>query len=444
MRQKRAAQISIFDQFAEHELGQQLKSISGWIDENPEFVDIVANDLIGDELQATGCIGYSAESVLRFALLKQIRELSYNELAFYLEDSQTFNSFARLGCKSSPSKSSLQGLVSQISDESWQQINRQIITKAQVIGIEKGRQVRVDSSVTETHIHAPTDSSLLADSVRVMIRLLEKCRSLQGKKISFSDHQRSVKKYTWEIQYSRGQEKKRKLYQKLLKQVNKTRGYMLNAYSLMSGVEDDISQGWCEEARHYEALIDKVVSQTERRVLKGEKVPVEDKVVSLFEEHTDIIRKGGRDTLYGHKWHLVTGQSGLVTDLYMPRGNSSDMASLIPIVDRHKELFGKVPRQLAADGCYASQSNLSEAKAAGVKDVAFQKKKGLTIEKMAKSRWVYKKLINFRAGVEANIGNLKDNFGLRRCNWKGWEKFKAYIWSSVVAYNLTLVARLQA
>ena len=444
MRQKRATQVSIFDQFAEHELGQQLKSISDWIDGNPELIDIVGSDLIGSDLQATGCIGYSAESILRFALLKQIRELSYNELAFYLEDSQTFSSFARLGCKSSPSKSSLQGLVSQISDESWQQINRLIVAKAKVLGIEKGRQVRVDSSVTETHIHAPSDSSLLEDSVRVMVRLLEQCRRLHGKKVSFSDHQRSVKKAAREIQYSRGQEKKKRLYQKLLKQVEKTRGYMLNAYCIMNGLGDDISQKWCQEAQHYEALIDKVVSQTKRRVFKGEKVPVEDKVVSLFEEHTDIIRKGGRDTLYGHKWHLVTGQSGLVTDLYMPRGNSSDMASLVPIIDRHKEQFGKVPRQLAADGCYASQRNLSEAKEAGVKDVAFQKKKGLTIEKMAKSRWVYKKLINFRAGIEANIGNLKDNFGLRRCNWKGWEKFKAYIWSSVVAYNLSLIARLQA
>ncbi len=165
------------------------------------------------------------------------------------------------------------------------------------------------------------------------------------------------------------------------------------------------------------------------RVLKGEKMPAEEKVVSLFEEHTDIIRKGGRKTLYGHKWHLVTGQSGLVTNLYMPRGNSSDAASLLPIIDRHKVLFGKAPRQ--------------EAKEAGVKEVVFQKKRGLTVEKIVKSRWAYKKLINFRAGIEANIGNLKGDPGLRRCNWKGREKFKTCIWSSVVAYNLGLIARLQ-
>lgn len=442
MRQKRFAQTSIFDQFAEHELGQQLKSISDWIDAHPELIEFVSNDLIDHKAQATGCRGYSAESVLRFALLKQIRELSYNELAFYLEDSQTFNSFARLGRKSSPSKSCLQSLVSQISEASWQQINRQIVEKAKVSGIERGRQIRVDSSVTETHIHAPSDSSLLADSVRVMARLIERCRSLLGNKIRFSDHQRSVKKYAREIQYSRGQEKKKRLYKKLLKQVLSTRGYLLEAYALINNMSDEVSKQWCLEAQHYDALIARVISQTERRVFKEEQVSAEDKVVSLFEDHTDIIRKGGRETLYGHKWHLVTGESGLITDLYMPRGNSSDTASFIPIVERHKTLFGKAPRQVAADGCYASQGNLSQAKEAGVKDVAFQKKKGLTIEKMAKSRWVYKKLINFRAGIEANIGHLKDNFGLRRCNWKGWDKFKAYIWSSVVAYNLSLIARL--
>ena len=113
------------------------------------------------------------------------------------------------------------------------------------------------------------------------------------------------------------------------------------------------------------------------------------------------------------------------------------------MLDRHIEHYGKAPRQSAADGGYASTANLAQAKALGVRDVAFHKKRGLAIEDMVKSRWVYRKLRNFRAGIEANISCLKRAYGLSRCTWKGLDHFKAYVWSSVVAYNLALFARLK-
>ena len=113
------------------------------------------------------------------------------------------------------------------------------------------------------------------------------------------------------------------------------------------------------------------------------------------------------------------------------------------MLDRHIEHYGKPPRQTAVDGGYASTANLAYAKAKGVEDAAFHKKRGLKVEAMVKSKWVYRKLRNFRAGVEANISCLKRAFGLDCCTWKGLEHFKAYIWSSVVAYNLALFARLK-
>ena len=124
-------------------------------------------------------------------------------------------------------------------------------------------------------------------------------------------------------------------------------------------------------------------------------------------------------------------------------GNPADSDRLLAMLDRHVELYGRAPRQMAADGGYASLDNLARAKARGVRDMAFHKKAGLRIEDMVRSRWVYRKLRNFRAGIESDISCLKRAFGLARCTWRGLEHFRAYVWSSVVAYNLALFARLR-
>jgi IS5 family transposase len=199
---------------------------------------------------------------------------------------------------------------------------------------------------------------------------------------------------------------------------------------------------WLGQVRHYLPLIERIITQAERRVLAGEAVPSGEKLVSLFETHADIIVKGGREVHYGHKLNLTTGKSGLILDVVVETGNPADAERFLPMLERHIARQGAPPRQTASDGGYASLDNLKQAKALGVEDVAFHKKRALTIDAMVKSRWVYRKLKNFRAGIEANISCLKRAFGLARCTWRGLDHFKAYVWSSVVAYNLTLFARL--
>ena len=178
-------------------------------------------------------------------------------------------------------------------------------------------------------------------------------------------------------------------------------------------------------------------------MLAGELVPAGEKLVSLFEPHADIIVKGSRDVDYGHKLNLTTGRSGMILDLVVEAGNPADSERLLPMLERHIAFYGQAPRQAAADGGYASRDNLSRAKARGVRDMAFHKKAGLRIEDMVKSRWVYRKLRNFRAGIEAGISCLKRAYGLARCTWRGLGHFKAYVWSSVVAYNLARFTRLK-
>ena len=177
-------------------------------------------------------------------------------------------------------------------------------------------------------------------------------------------------------------------------------------------------------------MIERIIAQSERRVLAGAPVPAGDKLVSLFEPH-------------GHKLNLTSGRSGLILDLVIEAGNPADSERLLPMLERHIAHHGEAPRQLAADGGFATRDNLSQAKARGVRDLAFHKKRGLRIEDMVRSRWVDRKLRNFRAGIEADISCLKRAYGLARCTWRGLDHFKAYVWSSVVTYNLALFARLK-
>jgi IS5 family transposase len=133
----------------------------------------------------------------------------------------------------------------------------------------------------------------------------------------------------------------------------------------------------------------------------------------------------------------------MVLDVYIEEGNPADATRLCPMLQRQQEIYGRAPRQAAADGGYASQENLREAKELGVKDVTFHKRRGIKVEDMVKSNWVYKKLYKFRAGVEGNISCLKRRFGLSRCTWQGLDRFKAYVWASSVAYNLLQLARIE-
>ena len=197
------------------------------------------------------------------------------------------------------------------------------------------------------------------------------------------------------------------------------------------------------EFGHYRPLIERIVGQTERRVFQGETVAAAEKIVSLFEPHTDIIVKGGREVEYGHKLNLTTGRSGLILDLVIEAGNPADSERFLPMLERHIAFYGEAPRQTAADGGFASRHNLGEAKALGVRDVAFHKKAGLRVMDMVKSKGVYRKLRNFRAGIESDISCLKRAYGLARCIWRGLDHFRAYVWSSALAYNLALFARLK-
>lgn len=173
----------------------------------------------------------------------------------------------------------------------------------------------------------------------------------------------------------------------------------------------------------------------------GETVPAQQKIVSIFEPHTDIIRKDRRDTLYGHKVFLTAGASGLIVDCVVERGNPTDSTKAQTLAKRAIKALDTKPEQIVFDGGFSSRDNLAEIKALGIRDVVFSKAPGIAIKEMIKRTWLYQRLRHFRAGIEGIISFLKPSFGWDRCAWRSYGSFRAYAWSSVIAANLVMLAR---
>lgn len=450
MRQKTNTQINIFNTMARSKIAKELQQISDILDANTVMLDHIFADLIKTSRSDTGRDGMTAEQVLRAAVLKQQRNLTYEELAFHLEDSHAFRSFARLNMGQYPCASVLQENIKAISETTWQDIHNILINYAASRKLERGRKIKVDATVVETNIHEPSDSTLLVDGVRLVTRLLN-----QGHRLSpcpsytFSDHTRVMKRRLKTILNSRKEESRASAYMDMLRYARRVCHYAEEAVSVLSvfagatGEDTLLSKGLAGKIERARELLEKVIDQTDRRVFKKESVPAAEKVISFFESHSDIIVKKSRETEYGHKVFFVAGTSNLILDCMIEEGNPADSTRFIPLLERQKNLYRRMPRQVSADGGFASMENLNKAKGAGVKDVAFSKKRGLKVLDMVKSNWVYKQLRNFRAGIEANISTLKRAYGLSRCNWSGWEGFKQYVWSSVFSYNLLVLARLK-
>lgn len=446
MREKHQNQMPLMSGIVKHPYGKELEEISRILDSQPTIIDIVYQDLCkGGDRNPAGAKGMSAEQVVRAAIVKQMNGFSYEELAFHIVDSSCYRWFCRIGVTDKGFKSSaLCNNIRSLSPETWQSINTLSIDYAKEHGIEKGRQTRIDCTVVDANIHEPTDSTLLWDSVRVLTRILKQAsEKLDHVRLPFTDHKRRAKRRMLGIENAKTAKQRNRLYEDLLKVTNKTIGYATKAIAILEQAPllDLAQMAFCEQLKHYCSLAKQVEEQTYRRVVLGEQVPSSEKIVSIFEPHTDIIKKDRRDPLYGHKICLTGGASNLILDCVILQGNPADSTLTETMLDRQKQIYGRYPLKVALDGGFASHENLNKAKSKGIKDVCFSKGRGLQVEDMCRSKWVFKRLRRFRAGIESGISWVKRAFGLSRCTWKGHRSFKSYVWSSIVSANLLTLAR---
>lgn len=449
MRKARNQQLPLVEVTADHPKAKELAKISEILDGNDSIYDLALQD-IGIAGNDSGANGMTAEQVIRAVIIKQIEGYSYRELAFHLADSQAYGQFCKIGIGKPFKKSALQKAIKTISEETWERIHRLLVGYAQDQAVEKGRKVRVDSIVVESNIHAPYDSELLVDATRVLARLLSEAKTeLPGMVFTFTDHRRRAKRRNLEIMNARNAEGRKRPYRDLIAVSENSTCYgekclqSLKSYRGTSLEEYAVTARLIEQLNHYLPLARQVVCQTRRRVLEGESVPAQEKIVSIFEPHTDIIRKDRRDTYSGHKICVTGGSSNLILDCVVLEGNPADSDLTEMMLTRQNAIYGRYPLKAAFDGGFSSQANLEKAKGHGVADVCFSKGRGLAEEDMCRSRRVYKGLRKFRAGIESGISWLKRSLGLGRCTWKGFDSFKSYVWASIVSANLLTLARKQ-
>jgi len=448
MRKKSKKQLPLMSDAGDHPQAVELKNISRILDANPTICDLAMQDIckVNKAERKSGANGMTAEQAVRAAIVKQMFNFSYKDLAFHIVDSKSLRRFMRIGIADKGfKKSTLNNNIKALSPQTWEAINGRLVQYAAEEKIEKAREVRIDCTVVESNVHEPTDSSLLWDSVRVLTRLLYRAKEDFGLRISFQDHTKRAKRRLLGIMNSRSKKDRKSKYNDLIKVTTKSIGYAQRAIEAIDKVAS-ISNGLVAlrlDLNQYSQLATRVVDQTQRRVLMGENVPAADKVVSLFETHTDIIVKDRRDTFFGHKVCLTGGASNLIVDCLIVDGNPADSSLTVDMLDRQKELYGRYPLKVALDGGFASKDNLNKAKEKQIKDVCFAKKRGLQVEDMCRSQWVYDRLRRFRAGIESGISWVKRCFGMTRCTWKGLRSFKSYVWASIVSANLLTLARKQ-
>lgn len=450
MRASVEQQLSLVPGPVDHPHAEALELVALGLDRAVEKVgELVQADLTrGLKAPRRGRRGMSGRQVLAALVIKQMNGFSYEELGFHLADSDSYRRLAGYGVADRvPSPKTLQRNIKKLRPETLELINRSIIKRSQSLGVESGERTRSDCTVTESNIHPPTDSSLLDDCVRVLTRLLHRVNELTY--VCFTDHTKRARRRAIGIQYAARKKQRRPLYADLIKVAERTARAARRAVDRLASYRPTelrdmtAAMGLRAELKHYLPLVDRVIDQATRRVLKGESVPAAEKLVSIFEPHTDIIRKDRRDTYYGHKLCLTNGPSGLFIDCVIEDGNPADSTLTVRTVERQREIFGRVPKEVAFDGGFASKDNLADIKEMGVEAVSFSKRRGLAIKEMVGSTRLHRILKNFRAGVEAWISFLKRSFGLRRCIWRGLSSFKTYVWGSVIAANLLTLARHQ-
>jgi IS5 family transposase len=454
MRSSEDKQLPLTTQRVAHQRNRELEIVSEILDANPQIAALAQKDLTAGKQSRRGRRGMSGEQALRIAFIMRSEDLDYRELAFRLMDSKLAQWFARLPLDRAVKVSTLQANVKRIKVETWEAFNMVLLAKARARGVETGQKTRTDCTVVETNIHEPTDSSLLWDCVRVATRLMKQASDV-APTIDWSfvkDRRRRAKLRALEIKFPpRGEGPTEKIrdraYRDLLKVARETHAMatLVHAQLATAPTNDPLEQAKIEGLRselgELMSAMKQVQDQTHRRVIEGEKVPVSEKLFSIFEKHTDLVMKDKFKPLFGHKICVTGGASSMIIDVVVEAGNPADSTLVERSIERQIVVYGCAPRQTSFDGAFASKANLERAKALGVEDVAFHKKSGLEVKEMVRSERVFKRLRNFRAGIEGCISALKRAFGLDRCTWEGLDGFNRYVWASVVAFNGVMLAR---
>ena len=450
--------------FADVEFSQQgicldpvLQIISDLLAEQGEMIEKVRRDLQrGLKNPTTGRNGLTPPQVLRALVLKQVKNWDYRELRERIADGYTLRGFTQFHSQAVPQHDAFNRAFNRLTPETLQTINELLVQAAVELGLEDGKQLRVDSTVVQTDIHHPTDSTLLWDTVRVLTRLVGQLGEARGQAVpGFRNHTRAARRRMQQIQRmtpKQRQEQQTKKYRELIgitEEVVRGARNVLPRTRNAQGQElasDLILSELRQEIEHFCQLGERVINQTRRRVFEGEQVPAAEKVYSIFEPHTDLIKRGKIDTPveFGHKVFLAESARGLITQYEVLDGNPGDEEQIEASLQRHRATFGRAPELYSGDRGFYSAHNVQTCEQAGIQMVSIPQRGGQkTPEREAyeKSRG-FKQGQRFRAGIEGRISVLFRGRGMKRCFAQGRARFELLVGAAVLANNLLRIATL--
>lgn len=441
------------DKFFEYiyQLTNEMDPVLAQIDvllDDEELYQLIRSDFAKryPKTEVTGRKSTPVEVLLRMLTVKRLYALSYEQTEYQVRDSLVLRQFCRVYFEDVPDDTTLIRWANLITAETLAAYNQRVTQLATELKVTKGRKLRTDGTVVESNIHAPSDSRLLADSVRVIGRTLQRAKQVLTTQTElgtqvFRNRIRSARKTARQVQrlVTRQKEAGKRAYRKLVQITRQSVSQAKQALEALAEHTDPQAQGLKDTLETFIPRTEQVIEQTIRRVFQDEKVPADEKIVSIFEPHTAIIRRGkaGKPVEYGRKVWLDEVEGGIVTHWEVLDGNPSDRDQWIPSLDAHQQLFGKPPTQASADRGVFSADNEAEAKRRGIKRVVLPKpgKKSEKRRQHEKQPW-FRSAHKWHAGVEGRISVLKRCYDLDRCLNRGDDGFQRWVGWGVIAHNL--------
>jgi IS5 family transposase len=409
------------------------------LDQNPHILLLLQDDIVAGTSESI--FGRkdvpSVEQIVRAAIYKELKGLDYRELDYHQVDSRICALFIKIDELRPYSFQVYQKYISKIKAENLQKVLIELNRIAITEGLEDIQSIRQDTTVVQSNIHHPTNNSILWDCIKETNRLLRHLKE-EVNGLKYMDYSTEAKKTFFKINNTKPKDKRKELFRKQLILYVKTINQLSNAIKEKPGLSIE-AMVWVLQMEEHKKVMQLVHEMVYQKEICGKKVPTEEKIFSIYERHTDIIVKGGREVEFGHKVNLCTGRSNLILDCEVFRGNPSDTSLFEGTLDSVITNYGRTPRDSATDGGFASLKNQAKAKEKGIVNIVFNKVVG-SLQNIVSSKNMETRLKKWRSGIEANISNLKRKFKLNRCNWKGWDHFVAKVLWSVIAYNIRVMA----
>ena len=439
----------------------QLEQLDRLLDDD-ELIDLVRGDLARryPRTRTRGRPSTPVEVILRMLVVMRLYGWSYQQTEFFVADSLVLRQFCRVYMEKVPDDTTLIRWANTIGPQTVEQINGRVVQLARSLKVTRGRKLRIDTTAVETDIHFPTDSGLIGDGVRVISRLLRRARTVLGEAAAtmgeaFRSRVRAVRKLSQQLhriarrKNQQGRDALKAAYRRLIDTAKRAGAQGKRVRDALQGEgKDPKARTLADRLGQVLPQLKQGIRQAERRVLEDDPVPSGEKLVSLFEPHTQVIPrfKAGAAVEFGRKIRLDEVEGGIISGYaVLEKGGGQDQPCLPEALANHRKQFGRAPRLLAGDRGVSSAENERLAKEAGVRNVALPHVGKAPPERLAEEKGRrFREGYRFRAGIEGRIHALKRDRGLKRSRYHGESGFGRWLGWGIVTHNLSKVAEHEA